>query len=129
MADHLVLNRFEGVYNGQTWRIKAGDVVSDTEVPVTALSAYGLQTVAYVSATMATMVAEFNERYGSDEWPEGMAEAFLSAGLSGAPVPISGAGSPVGTVTGIHGQRYRDTTSGIWYTCSSTPSGTTWVVG
>jgi len=126
MADHLVLNRYEGVYSGQTWRMKAGDVVSDTEVPVTALNAYGLQTVPYVAATMATPVLEFKERYGSDEWPEGMAEAFLSAGLSGGAPVLTGIVAPGGVVTGLLGQWYRDTVLGTWWQCTSNPSGTAW---
>jgi hypothetical protein len=45
-----------------------------------------------------------------------------------APVVSKGAGNPNGTVTGIFGELYQDTTSGLWYTCASDPGGTVWAV-
>lgn len=41
---------------------------------------------------------------------------------------LSGAGNPDGVVTGLFGQTYKNTTSGIWYVCKSNPTGTAWEV-
>jgi len=41
---------------------------------------------------------------------------------------FSGAGNPNGVATANHGNTYRDTTNGIWYRCTSDPSGTEWAV-
>lgn len=47
-------------------------------------------------------------------------------GGSGVPSPVTGIGSPVGSVSGSFGQMYRDTTNGVNYVCISNPSGNNW---
>lgn len=126
MNNYLVLADFEGTFGSRRFVFKAGDVRTLSAAEYTALQTAGLLAVLYVAATHATLRTRFNEQYGDKKPERGMAEMFLAAGL--LPPPLAGAGSPVGTVTGLHGQTYRDTTSGSWYICSSSPSGTTWVV-
>jgi len=128
MAQHLVLQKFEGVAStGETFRFDPGEIIDDTRVPVTELNTSGLATIPYVAASMATMVTRFNESFGADDPDQGMAEQLVYAGLVGGGI-LSGAGNPNGSVTGLRGQRYFDTALGDFYTCTSSPSGTVWIL-
>jgi len=71
MATHLVLETFEGVYDNQSWRIRAGEIVDDTRVPVAALKPYGLSYVTY-AAGLQTAINAYNEQHGRDDVPPSM---------------------------------------------------------
>lgn len=58
-------------------------------------------------------------------WWDGTAWTQLTTG--GLPT-LSGAGNPNGVTAGSFGQSYYDTGSGVFYKCTSNPSGTAWVL-
>jgi len=69
MAQHLVLKDFEGIYDDQNWRLRAGEIVDDATPPITpvaALRGFGLATVPYVAGTMAAMVTAYLEAHDGD---------------------------------------------------------------
>jgi hypothetical protein len=71
MANWLVIESFEGIYDDQHWRMRAGDIVDDAQVPVAALKAFGFSAVAY-AAGMQTAIDAFNEQYAQDPSPPSM---------------------------------------------------------
>jgi len=131
MAQWLVLQKFTGIgpvtSGSKTHRHIAGEVIDDTQVPVTALEASGLAVLPYVAATMDATIARFNEQFGSKDRDQGLAEMLLADGV-GSGGSLTGIVNPNGVVTGLFGQKYHDTAAGIWYACDSNPSGTVWSV-
>jgi len=84
MALHLVLELFSGVYEGQNYAFRPGEIVDDLNVPVSDLEGFGLAVVGYDS-TYDEAIAAFNQKHGHDPYPPTifpMLEAFGVAGFS-----------------------------------------------
>lgn len=103
MAKFLVLND----YVDSVRHIAAGDIVDDTQQPITELEAAGLAFVAYDPATMDSVIARFRSQRAIGTQPSLTLLALMFAeGLEGvssvggtAPIVSSGGPTPVLSIT------------------------------
>ena len=84
----------------------------------------GLAAVHYSGAIAANLI--YDDTLQAPVLGITQAQAMLDF-VKQALTPLSGVVPPGGVVTGVFGQPYKDTATGIVYFCTSFPSGTVWV--
>lgn len=80
MALWLVMETFNGFFDGSMWNLRSGGIIDDEQVPVSALRAMGLAVTPYVAAMSATVDA-YNQQHVRDDAPPSMAPVLKSFGM------------------------------------------------